>query len=267
MAEKVSQSQACYIFTHVDNQGTYICRFEELVSDEDSMADTDFDQETCDDHNMMNNSLLQVYRDNAGNCAITEITENQGSTNMSNSQACSHDDAFKDGIKSAIAPTLNDYTGGNVCNSEGVTVLEIPSCKPSVGGIQHPALVGRTGVPIGIIDTYSAHASGTFLSHATTSDSHVTDSDGHVTAIDGHVMVVDSHVTGSITQSCPTTEHQITGGIVMDMAMCGGVSGVRGVKGKEEERRGRDFEESRRLKKVTFAPDVLDKPSSMTAKV
>ena len=173
------------------------------------MADIDFEEEekTRDEHNMMNNSLLQVYADECL-VPIPDLTSDPNS--VSDSQACSHDNALQDGIESATAPSPLNVSEG-VCSDE-------------------------------------------LLSHVTSTDSHVIAGDSHVTTGDTHVTASDGVI--------PALRSTIT----TDVAVCSGGS-VRVGRGEEVERGGADIEEKRRLKKVTFAPDVVDKQPKTPLKV
>ena len=163
------------------------------------MADIDFEEEeTHDDHNMMNNSLLLVYADE---CAVPILDLTSGTASMSDSHACSDEDASLNEIQTAIVPSP-------------VNVLE--------------------GV-----------CSGELLSHMTTTD-------GHVIAGDSHVTTGDTHVKSSTSTT--------------DVTACSGGS-VRMGRGEEVERGRVDIEERRTLKKVTFAPDVVDKQPKTALKV
>lgn len=196
-------------------------REEELGSDEDSVADFDF--ETHDDHNMMNNSLLQVYHENSAIPAPQVSCD--ASTDVPATHTCDSESLLHDGFPSSCQNTQGEVG--------------------SAGG-RH--LYGETGVPIGIIDT---SVESTFLSHVTASDSHVTASDSHVT-VTNHPG--DGQVTGSDGQC--TTQQQLS------VSVCGNRED-----GKEEQTVGATPEGRRRVRKVTFAPDVMDKQDNTTVKV
>ena len=167
----------------------------------------------------MNNSLLQVYRDNT--TAATPSTWNQdATTSVSESHSYSDGDVLRDG-------------------TESVTVSRSHSAGGSV-------FVGTNGTPAAIIDTSSdSHVTV----DVTTSDSHVTVGADHMTTPEGHVMKTQNLVSPVVS----TAE-----------LLCSGDS-VR--VGKGDVGRGTDCEERRRLKKVTFAPDVVDKQTTTVLKV
>lgn len=186
-----------------------------------SADDVDF-EETHDDHNMMNNALLQVYREN---CAVPAPTiKDEVFANAPTTPASGSDNSFQDGPDSAVVtPCQNSQ--GDVCTHD------------ARGDHFDPVYYRKTGVPV------ETSVESTFLSHVTDSDSHVT-----ITATSG-----GGQVTGSDGQC--STEEQIS------VSVCGGEGGVR-EEGKEEERVGATYEERRRPRKVTFAPDVIDKQDS-----
>lgn len=66
------------------------CRVDELSSD-DSLAEFEFDIDSCDGHNLMNNSLLQVYRSAGSDMATATPTGKQGASAVSHSQSSSSD--------------------------------------------------------------------------------------------------------------------------------------------------------------------------------
>ena len=169
------------------------------------MADIDFEEEveTRDELNMMNNSLLQVY---AEECPVPALDLTSDPAGVSDSQACSHDDA----LQSATVPCPMNASEG-VCSDE-------------------------------------------LLSHVSTTDSHVIAGVSHVTTGDTHMTASDSVVPA------------LSSTIATDMTVCSGGSVSVG-RGEEVERGGADTEERRRLKKVTFAPDVVDKQPKAPLKV
>lgn len=206
-------------------------REEELGSEEDSMADMDF--ETHDDHNMMNNSLLQVYHENSSIPA--PLVGSDVPADVPTTHTCGSGSPLRSGLDSTV-PSSQD-TQGDVASPGGP------------GGRQFPqVLYGETGVPVGTIDT---SVESTFLSHVTASDSHVTASDGHV---NHHATSGDGQVTGSDGQRA-TQQHVSVGG-------CGS-----GEDSRREGTVGATPEGRRRVRKVTFAPDVVDKQDITTVKV
>lgn len=68
----------------------FCCRVEELSSD-DSLAEFEFDLDGRDSHNLMNNSLLQVYRSAGCDMPAATPTGSRGASAMSHSQSSSSD--------------------------------------------------------------------------------------------------------------------------------------------------------------------------------
>ena len=226
----------CSIFTDCM---VFNYREEELESEEDSMADMDF--ETHDEHNMMNNSLLQVYHENSAIPApqVGSDVPTEGPT----TRTCDSESPLHDGVPSTVPSSL-----GDVGSAGGGSVL-----------------YGETGVPVGTIDT---SVESTFLSHVTASDSHVTASYSHVTASDGHVTVSHSHVTASDghVNHATSGDGQVTGNDG-ECATQQQVSVVGCGSGDDGKTVGATPEGRRRVRKVTFAPDVVDKQDVTTGKV
>ena len=253
--------------------------------------DIDFEVETRDDHNMMNNSLLEVYRESStGDCVIPTTAAAAPSTGnhrapsssttvVSRSHTGNRDDAYQDAPHSIQRPPDG--------SSEVADTLEdsrLPSAEGSIDTLvsqvldtnSHQVLYGSTGSPIGVIDTSSTQTTGsvgTSLGHVTTSDTRESCSDdteqilnSTEQILNSTELVLNSNGVAVVVDTSTSASGTDGGGGVS------GESGVRGVVEGGEGDRGRwlhggDSEERRRLKKVTFAPDVVDRSGGETLKV
>ena len=246
--------------------------------------DIDFEVETRDDHNMMNNSLLEVYRESStGDCVIPTTAAAAPSTGnhrapsssttvVSRSHTGNRDDAYQDAPHSIQRPPDG--------SSEVADTLEdsrLPSAEGSIDTLvsqvldtnSHQVLYGSTGSPIAVIDTSSTQTTGsvgTSLSHVTTSDTRESCSDDTEQILNSTELVLNSNGVAVVVDTSTSASGTDGGGGVS------GESGVRGVVEGDEGDRGRwlhggDSEERRRLKKVTFAPDVVDRSGGETLKV
>ena len=168
--------------------------------------------------NMMNDSLLQVYRhDNSRGAPCTLTPDAVNSVPSTGSHSCQHEVGPAHFSLGGILEEPYVINWGDD-GAEGIPTGEMRD----IGGGASPVVLGST--PIAVIDTTPAAA----LDHVT-----------------HHVTLGTGHVTGVV-------EEGSEGG--------GGV--VSGGEGREG-----GVESERRLKKVTFAPDVLDKQTSSILKV
>ena len=203
-----------------------------------------------DQHNMMNNSLLQVYRhDDSAVSSPTPAPSSNTTTNSagagtptSSSHSCCHGigpDHLPLGLYTGEAPIINWDDDDDVSGAENGSEVK----RSEV--VRSPVVLGPDGVPIAEIDT-SAADPGHVMSHVI---SNVTSGDGHVTSGGGPSAGGEVEMKGTVG----------TGGVVV----CASGEGVS--VGRVE---GAESEEKRKLKKVTFAPDVMDnKQTSSILKV
>ena len=216
------------------------------------LLDVGFEEEGEEEEeelNMMNNSLLQVYRGSNMVATSPDVTSGNQDSIVSDSHSGSQEDSFWNEMEPAMVSTPN---------SRGSLETEVPF------------IIDERGSPIAVIDTSSTVAAGTLLSNLTADDSHVTPCDGHVTPCDSHVTADENHMTGTQTFGSVRVHPVMssTDEIAGSESVCSGASweGVREGRG-EVGGGGTESGERHKLKKVTFAPDVVDKQSASFLKV
>ena len=216
-------------------------------------GEEDEEEATRDEHNMMNNSLLQVYCHDNTKCTSSPISHSSDilcASSVSGSHSCGHGigpEHFSVGLLMNAQIPLN-WDEDELDDDQKLMLSDDTAAKSET-----LVLLGSDGNPIDEVDS-STTTPGHVTHHMTSDSSHVTRTHDHVVAgSDGgeRQEVLAEGGGGCVTLSGDSGECVRLGRVVEEGRVMGAES-----------------EERRKVKKVTFAPEVMDnKQKSSVLKV